>query len=92
MGLAESDSEIDTPDSGGMPQLPREPRTLSAGLLETLRRLMHRWTATCGIVHKSGEAAEPQTKAEGPARLEDQECRTCQGGTSGASSVSQAVA
>ncbi len=90
--LTELDGEIDTPDPGGMPQLFREPRTLSAGLLEALRRLMRRWTATCGIPHKSGEAAEPQAKAEGPARLEDRECRTYKGGTSSASTVSRAVA
>jgi hypothetical protein len=64
MGLAESDSEIDTPDPGGMPQLIREPRALSAGLLETLRRLMRRWTATCGIVHKSGELS-PKRRSKG---------------------------
>ena len=90
--LSELDSEIDTPDPGGMPQLLREPRALSAGLLEALRRLMRRWTATCGIAHRSGEAAEPQAKAEGPARLEDRECRSCKGGTSSASTVSQVIA
>ena len=90
--LTELDSEIDTPDPGGMPQLLREPRTLSAGLLEALRRLMRRWTATCGIAHRSGEAAEPQAKAGGPARLEDRECRSCKGGASCASTAPRAIA
>ncbi|MFN9903205.1 MAG: hypothetical protein ACK55Z_31425, partial [bacterium] len=79
MGLADSNSEVDTTDPGGMPRIPREPCVLNAGLLETLRRLRRRWTATCGIAHKSHGATEPQAKVEGPARLKDRECRTCQG-------------
>jgi hypothetical protein len=39
-GLAELEGETDTSDPGGMPQLFREPRALSAGLPEALRRLM----------------------------------------------------
>jgi hypothetical protein len=46
VGLAESDSETDTSDPGGMPQLFREPRAMGAGLPETLRMLLRRWTAT----------------------------------------------
>ncbi|MFN9910848.1 MAG: hypothetical protein ACK56F_32875, partial [bacterium] len=37
--LTELDGESGTPDPGGMPQLFREPRALSAGLLEALHRL-----------------------------------------------------
>jgi hypothetical protein len=88
----ELDSEIDTPDPGGMPQLFREPHALSAGLPEALRRLMRGWTATRGTAPRPDEAAEPQAKAEGPTQLGDQECRVCKGGTSDASIVSQAVA
>jgi hypothetical protein len=52
--LTELDSEIDTSDPGGMPQLFREPRALSAGLPKALRRLMRRWTATRGTAPKPG--------------------------------------
>ena len=90
--LTEMDSEIDTPDPGGMPQLFREPRALSAGLPEALRGLMRRWAATRGTAPRPGEASEPQAKAEGPTQLGDRECRVCKGGTSDASTVSQAVA
>ncbi len=69
--LTELDSEIDTPDPGGMPQLFREPRALSAGLPEALRRLMPRWTATRETAQGPGGAAEPQAKTEGPTRLGD---------------------
>ncbi len=75
-----------------MPQLFREPRALSAGLPEALRRLMRRWAATRGTAPRPGEAAEPQAKAEGPAPLGDRECKVCKGGTSDTSIVSQAVA
>jgi hypothetical protein len=90
--LMESDSEIVTPNPGEVPQLFREPRALSAGLPEALRRLMRRWTATRGSAPRPGEASEPQARAEGPTRLGDRECRVCKGGTSDASTVSQAVA
>ena len=67
--LMESDSEIVTPNPGEAPQLFREPRALSAGLPEALRRLMRRWTATRGTAPRPGEATEPQAKAEGPTQL-----------------------
>ena len=90
--LTELDSEIGTPDPGGMPQLFREPRALSAGLPEALCRLMRRWTATGGTAQRPGEAAEPRAKAEGPAQLEDRECGVRKGGTSDESIVLRAVA
>ncbi len=40
VGLAESDSETDTSDPGGMPQLFRGPRAPGAGLPKTLRMLL----------------------------------------------------
>jgi hypothetical protein len=91
-GLAKLDSETDTSDPGGMSQLFREPRALSAGLPEALRGLMGRWAATRGTAPRPGEAAEPQAKAEGPTPLGDRECKVCKGGTSDTSIVSQAVA
>ena len=64
-GLAELDSEIDTPDPGGMPQLFREPRALSAGLPEALRRLMRRWAATRGPPQGQGWPLSPPSKGRG---------------------------
>ncbi len=92
VGLAESDSEIDTSDPGGMPQLFREPRALGAGLPETLRMLLRRWTATRGTTPRPVVVAEPQVKARGPTLLKDLECKVCTGGTSDTSIVSRAIA
>ncbi len=75
--LRELNGESDTPNPGGMPQLFREPRALSAGLPEALRRLMRRWTATREAAQRPGEAVEPQASAEGPTQLGDRECRVC---------------
>ncbi len=91
-GLAELDSETDTSDPGGTPQLFREPHALSAGLPEALRRLMRRWTATRGTALRPGVVTEPQVKARGPTLLRDPECEVCAGGTSGTSIASQAIA
>jgi hypothetical protein len=91
-GQAELDSETDTSDPGGMPQLFREPRALSAGLPEALRRLVRRWAATRGTAPRPGAATEPRAEAEGPTPLGDRECKVCKGGISDTSVVSQAVA
>jgi len=63
--LTELDSEIDTPDPGGMPQLFREPRALSAGLPEALRRLMRRWTATRETAQRPGGPLSPKRRPRG---------------------------
>jgi hypothetical protein len=89
VGLAESDSETDTSDPGGMPQLFRGPRAPGAGLPKTLRMLLRRWAATRGITPRPVVVARSRMKARGPTLLRNLECKVRTGGTSNTSIVSR---
>jgi hypothetical protein len=79
VGLAESDSETDTSDPGGMPQLFRGPRAPGAGLPKMLRMLLHRRAATRGITPRPVVVARPRVNARGPTLLRNLECKVCTG-------------
>ncbi len=91
VGLAESDSETDTSDPGGMPQLFRESRAPGAGLPKTLRMLLRRRAATRGTTPRPVVVAGPRMKAREPTLLRNPKCKVRTGGTSDTSIVSRAI-